>query len=119
MRERSVLYIIGAGASRFVYNWCGGADLGVCFLVSEGPPTIQMTPHSLESHLKTVKKERVKILKRESLFSEEKKPENHFFVSKSFAMIFKTFDVLFCVKKGHFWTKRERYLHFLTFLDIF
>ena len=104
--------IIGAGASRFVYNWFGGSDLGVCFLVSEGPPTIQMTPHSLESHLKTVKKERGKILKRESLFSEEKKPENHFFASKSFAMIFKTFGGLFCVKSGHFWTKFDCYFTF-------
>ena len=71
-----------------------------------------MTPHSVESHLKTVKKERAKIPKRESLFSEKIKPENHFFSSKSFAMIFKTFRVLFCVKSGQFWTKLDSYFTF-------
>ena len=102
-----------------MYNWCGGSDLGVCFLVSEGPHTIQMTPHSLESYLQIVKKERAKILKRESLFSEEKKPENHFFVSKSFAMIFKTFGVLFLCQKWTLLDKIRLLFHFLTFFDTF
>ena len=67
-------------------------------MVSEGPPIVQMTPYSLESHLQIDQKERSKILKPESLFSEEKKPENHFFVSNSFAIFFMTFAVLFGVR---------------------
>ena len=82
-----------------------GADLGVCFFFLEGPPTVQMTPCSVESHLQIAKIETPEILKGEPLFSEEKKPENHFFASKSFAIFIMTFAVLFCVKKGHFWTK--------------
>ena len=96
------LYIIVAGRWQFVYNRCGEVHLGVCFSSWRGPSTIQKGPYSVESHLQIVKKERSKILKRESLFSEEKKPENYFFVSKSFAIFIMTFAVLFGVRNLHF-----------------
>ena len=57
-----------------------------------------MTPYSLESYLFFVKKEEAKILKPESLFSEEKKPENHFFVSNSFAIFIMVKGVGFRVR---------------------
>ena len=81
-----------------MYNRCRGGPFGGLFLVSEGPPTVRMTPYSLESHLQIDQKERSKILKPESLFSEEKKPENHFFVSNSFARYFMVEGVGFRVR---------------------
>ena len=113
---------LGGEGAGFVYNW---PDLGIIGRIwgsvfySEGSYTVRMTPPSSESHLLIVKKETPEILKPESLFSEEKKPENHFFASKSFAMISMTLGGSFCVKKGQFWTKLELYFHFLTFLDTF
>ena len=89
------LYIIGAA----------GSDLGVCFFFSRGPPTVRMTPCSVESHLEIAKIETPEILKREPLFSEKIKPENHFFASKSFAKVFMVKGVVFCVRNCHFWTK--------------
>ena len=75
-----------------------GSRFGGLFFIEEGPPIVQMTPCALESHLQIVKIDTPKILKRESLFSEEKKPENHFFASKSFAIFIMIFDVLFGVR---------------------
>ncbi len=92
------MYIIGAEGTRFVYNWCGGVRNGGLFLVSGGPSIVQKGPYSVESHLQIVKNKRSKILKREPLFSEEKKPENTFFASKSFAIFIMTFAVLFGVR---------------------
>ena len=97
----------------------GEVQIGVCFFILEGPPTVQMTPCSVESHLESSKIRGVKILKREPLFSEEKKPENHFFVSKSFAIFFMVEGVVFCVRNCHFWTKSELDFHFLEFFDTF
>ena len=79
--------------------------MGVCFSSWRGPPTVQKGPYSVESHLQIVKNERSKILKRESLFSEEKKPENYFFVSKSFAIFIMVEGVIFRVRNLHFWKK--------------
>ena len=92
MRRGPDLYIIGAGE----------VHLGVCFSSWRGPPTVQKGPYSVESHLQIVKKERSKILKREPLFSEEKKPENHFFASKSFARYIMVEGVRFCVRNCQF-----------------
>ena len=119
MRRGPDLYIIGAQGTRFVYNWCGRGPFGGLFFVLEGSSTVQMTPYSVESHLQIVKKETPKILKREPLFSEEKKPENHFFASKSFARYFMVEGVIFCVRNCQFWTKRDSYFHFLSFFDTF
>ena len=102
VREGGSLYIIGAGRWQFVYNWCGEVHLGVCFSSWRGSSTIQKGPYSVESHLQIVKKERSKILKRELLFSEEKKPENHFFVSNSFARYIMVEGVRFCVRNCQF-----------------
>ena len=87
MRGGGSLYIIGAG---------------VCFSSWRGPPTVQKGPYSVESHLEISKIERSKILKREPLFSEEKKPENHFFVSNSFARYIMVEGVRFCVRNCQF-----------------
>ena len=102
MRGGGSLYIIGAGRWQFVYNWCGEVHLGVCFSSWRGPPTVQKGPYSVESHLESSKIERSKILKRELLFSEEKKPENHFFASKSFARYIMVEGVRFCVRNCQF-----------------
>ena len=86
------------GEGRICVNRCGRGPFGGLFLVSEGPPIVQIPPYSLESHLQIDQKERSKILKPESLFSEEKKPENHFFVSNSFARYFMVEGVGFRVR---------------------
>ena len=79
-------------------NDCEGGRFGGLFFIEEGPPTVRMTPCALESHLQIVKIDTPKILKPEALFSEEKKPENHFFASKSFAIFIMTFAALFGVR---------------------
>ena len=107
------------GRSRFVYNRCGRGPFGGLFFVSEGPSTVQMDPYSVESYLEIAKIETPKILKRESLFSEKIKPENHFFASKSFAKYIMVKGVIFCVRNCHFWTKLDSYFHFLSFFDTF
>ena len=113
------MYIIGAEGSRFVYNWCGrGLKWGSVFSLG-GPPTVQKGPYSVESHLEIAKIETPEILKREPLFSEEKKPENHFFVSKSFARYIMVEGGIFCVRNCQFWTKRDSYFHFWSFFDTF
>ena len=99
------LYIIGAARTKFVYNWCGRGRFGVCFFFSRGSSTVQMTPCSVESHLQIAKKETPKFLKREAIFSEKIKPENHFFVVSSYAIFFMVKGVVFCVRNCHFWTK--------------
>ena len=99
------MYIIVAGRSKFVYNRCRGGPFGGLFFVLEGPSTVQMDPYSVESYLEIAKIETPKILKRESLFSEKIKPENHFFASKSFAKYIMVEGVIFCVRNCHFWTK--------------
>ena len=88
---RSSLYIIVAGG-----------PFGDLFFVLEGCSTVQKGPYSVESHLEIEKIERSKILKREPLFSEEKKPENHFFASKSFARYIMVEGVRFCVRNCQF-----------------
>ena len=113
------MYIIVAGGTRFVYNRCGRGPNWGLFFILEGPPTVQMTPCSVESHLESSKIRGVKILKREPLFSEEKKPENHFFVSNSFAIYSMVKGVIFCVRNCHFWTKKRPIFHFLEFLTLF
>ena len=107
------------GADRFVYKWLWGGQIWGSVFHRGGSSYSTETPCALESHLQIVKIETPKILKREALFSEEKKPENHFFASKSFAIFIMTFEGLFGVRNGRFWTKRERYLHFLTLFDTF
>ena len=113
------LYIIVAGRGPICIYRCGRGPFGGLFFVLEGPPTVRMTPHSVESHLESSKIEGVKILKREPLFSEKIKPEIHFFVSKSFAIYSMVEGVRFCVRNCHFWTKRDCYFHFLTLFDTF
>ena len=105
MQGGGSLYIIGAGRWQFVYNWCGEGPKWGLFFFSGGPPTVQMTPCSVESHLEIAKIETPEILKGEAIFSDKKKPENHFFASKSFARVFMVKGVVFCVRNCHFWTK--------------
>ena len=113
------LCINDCGGSRFVYKWLWRGPIWGSVFHLGGSSYSTETPCALESHLQIVKIDTPKILKRESLFSEEKKPENHFFASKSFAIFIMTFDVLFGVRNWHFWTKWDRYFHFLTFFDTF
>ena len=96
-RGSRFVYIVAGGVQICVYR-CGRVRFGGLFLVSGGPPIVQIPPYSLESHLQIAKIKRVKILKRESLFSEEKKPENHFFASNSFAIFFMVKGVGFRVR---------------------
>jgi hypothetical protein len=104
VRRGPDLYIIGAGS--VFSSW-------------RGPPTVQKGPYSVESHLQIVKNERSKILKREPLFSEEKKPENHFFASKSFARYIMVEGGIFCVRNCQFWKKEKVIFTFCRFLTLF
>ena len=98
------MYIVAGGDQICIYR-CGGGPFGGLFFVLEGSSTVQKGPYSVESHLEIAKIERSKILKREPLFSEEKKPENQFFASKSFARYIMVEGVIFCVRNCQFWTK--------------
>ena len=105
------------GGGKFVYNRCGRSIWGL-FIVLEGVSTVQMTPYSVESHLQIAKIERSKILKRESLFSEEKKPENHFFVRNRLRYLSWSKGWYF-VSEIYTFGKMRQLFHFLSFFDTF